>query len=264
MTWPRSVDALRPVAAGEGRRSATSPDAAYHVGTRSRPSRCASTPGYRTRTRSIATPVGGQALREDGAVDPACQSPRPPASASSISAPTTWCCRDGAGSDARPADDEVSTGSHARRRLRSHARARARGPPGASTARRRTTSAPWGLPAISAGGRTGLGIGVEELALLTRLDETIEARLRAYGRSDDRFGLVHADVRLANLLVATGHVRCRSTSTTAASPGSCTSSPPPCRSSRDAPRVRSSGRRRSTATAGSRLSAEAGRSSTPS
>jgi Ser/Thr protein kinase RdoA (MazF antagonist) len=52
----------------------------------------------------------------------------------------------------------------------------------------------------------GLGMGAEELALLTRLDETIERRLRAYGQSGDRFGLVHADIRLANLLVDDGNV----------------------------------------------------------
>jgi Ser/Thr protein kinase RdoA (MazF antagonist) len=47
----------------------------------------------------------------------------------------------------------------------------------------------------------GLGMGAEELALLTRLDETIRARLDAYGSGPERFGLVHADIRLANLLV---------------------------------------------------------------
>ena len=49
-------------------------------------------------------------------------------------------------------------------------------------------------------------MGAEELALLTRLDETIERRLRAYCQSGDHFGLVHADIRLANLLVDDGNV----------------------------------------------------------
>jgi Ser/Thr protein kinase RdoA (MazF antagonist) len=53
----------------------------------------------------------------------------------------------------------------------------------------------------------GLGIGREEMALLGRLDETIHARLGAYGQGPDRFGLVHADIRLANLLVDAGDVR---------------------------------------------------------
>jgi len=53
----------------------------------------------------------------------------------------------------------------------------------------------------------GLGMGAEELALLGRLDETLRRRLAAYGHGPDRFGLVHADVRLANLLVDGAHVR---------------------------------------------------------
>jgi Ser/Thr protein kinase RdoA (MazF antagonist) len=53
----------------------------------------------------------------------------------------------------------------------------------------------------------GLGMGPEELALLERLATTIGRRLEAYGRSPERFGLVHADIRLANLLVDAGQVR---------------------------------------------------------
>ena len=53
----------------------------------------------------------------------------------------------------------------------------------------------------------GLGIGAEERTLLERLDATVAARLEAYGKPADRFGLVHADIRLANLLVDEGHVR---------------------------------------------------------
>jgi Ser/Thr protein kinase RdoA (MazF antagonist) len=53
----------------------------------------------------------------------------------------------------------------------------------------------------------GLGMGAAELALLGRLDATLQGRLDAYGRGRDRFGLVHADIRLANLLVAAEHVR---------------------------------------------------------
>jgi Ser/Thr protein kinase RdoA (MazF antagonist) len=53
----------------------------------------------------------------------------------------------------------------------------------------------------------GLGIGPEERALLDRLDQTIARRLQAYGQGPERFGLVHADIRLANLLVDAGHVR---------------------------------------------------------
>lgn len=53
----------------------------------------------------------------------------------------------------------------------------------------------------------GLGMGAEELALLDRLDRTIAARLSAYGQGPRRFGLVHADTRLANLLIDGDDVR---------------------------------------------------------
>lgn len=38
-------------------------------------------------------------------------------------------------------------------------------------------------------------------ALLQRLEDTLKRRLSAFGRAPDRFGLIHADLRLANLLV---------------------------------------------------------------
>jgi len=41
----------------------------------------------------------------------------------------------------------------------------------------------------------------EELRQLERLAEVVTARLRAFGEEAQRFGLVHADLRLANLLV---------------------------------------------------------------
>jgi Ser/Thr protein kinase RdoA (MazF antagonist) len=53
----------------------------------------------------------------------------------------------------------------------------------------------------------GLGMGAEELDVLGRLDAVIQRRLEAYGQSSERFGLVHADIRLANLLVDGSHVR---------------------------------------------------------
>lgn len=55
--------------------------------------------------------------------------------------------------------------------------------------------------------RDGLGMGPEELRVLGRLEETIARRLDDFGQGADRFGLVHADTRLANLLVQDGHVR---------------------------------------------------------
>jgi Ser/Thr protein kinase RdoA (MazF antagonist) len=53
----------------------------------------------------------------------------------------------------------------------------------------------------------GLGIGAQERRLLARLDATIAARLRNYGSDETRYGLVHADIRLANLLVDDDQVR---------------------------------------------------------
>jgi Ser/Thr protein kinase RdoA (MazF antagonist) len=53
----------------------------------------------------------------------------------------------------------------------------------------------------------GLGMGSEELDVLGRLDQVLRRRLEAYGRSSARFGLAHADIRLANLLVDGSHVR---------------------------------------------------------
>jgi Ser/Thr protein kinase RdoA (MazF antagonist) len=52
----------------------------------------------------------------------------------------------------------------------------------------------------------GIGVGPSELEILTRLDEALRARLRAFGTGPDRYGLVHADTRLANLLVYDGSV----------------------------------------------------------
>ena len=52
----------------------------------------------------------------------------------------------------------------------------------------------------------GIGVGPAEREILTRLDDVLRARLRAFGTGPDRYGLVHADTRLANLLVHDGSV----------------------------------------------------------
>ncbi|MFM8351977.1 MAG: phosphotransferase enzyme family protein [Actinomycetales bacterium] len=49
--------------------------------------------------------------------------------------------------------------------------------------------------------RHGMAVGVEEEQVLGRCADRIGARLAAYGKGPERFGLVHADMRLANLLV---------------------------------------------------------------
>jgi len=45
------------------------------------------------------------------------------------------------------------------------------------------------------------GVGPSEHALLRRVDDTLRHRLAAFGRGRDRYGLVHTDLRAANLIV---------------------------------------------------------------
>jgi Ser/Thr protein kinase RdoA (MazF antagonist) len=47
----------------------------------------------------------------------------------------------------------------------------------------------------------GLGVGPAERELFVRLVDVLRRRLGAFGDGPDRFGLVHADMRLANLIV---------------------------------------------------------------
>jgi Ser/Thr protein kinase RdoA (MazF antagonist) len=49
--------------------------------------------------------------------------------------------------------------------------------------------------------RDGIGVGEKKAELFGRTVALIGRRLTAYGKSTDRFGLVHCDLRLANLLV---------------------------------------------------------------
>ena len=52
----------------------------------------------------------------------------------------------------------------------------------------------------------GIGVGPAERHVLARLDDALRARLKAFGQGPERYGLVHADTRLANLLVHDGSV----------------------------------------------------------
>jgi Ser/Thr protein kinase RdoA (MazF antagonist) len=47
----------------------------------------------------------------------------------------------------------------------------------------------------------GMGLDPEKIALFERLSTAIARRLEAYGQGPERFGVIHADLRLANLLV---------------------------------------------------------------
>jgi Ser/Thr protein kinase RdoA (MazF antagonist) len=49
--------------------------------------------------------------------------------------------------------------------------------------------------------RAGLGLRDDGRRLLRRVADALKQRLDSYGNTNDRFGLVHADLRLANLLV---------------------------------------------------------------
>jgi Ser/Thr protein kinase RdoA (MazF antagonist) len=167
-------------------------------------------PGYRTGLQIESELQWVDALREDGAVD-TCVPVAAPGGERVVDLGShnvvlfEWL----PGSEPDPEGDEVIDGF---RTL------------GAVSARMHAHARAWKLPAgferprwdhehtLGASGhwgrwQDGLGMGAEEVALLSRLDETIERRLRAYGQSSDRFGLVHADIRLANLLVDDGHVR---------------------------------------------------------
>ena len=52
----------------------------------------------------------------------------------------------------------------------------------------------------------GIGVGPAERQVLGRLGGTLRRRLTAFGQGPERYGLVHADTRLANLLVHGGSV----------------------------------------------------------
>jgi len=47
----------------------------------------------------------------------------------------------------------------------------------------------------------GMGMGPDEEQVLGRCADLLQRRLQAFGQGPERFGLVHADMRLANLLV---------------------------------------------------------------
>lgn len=54
--------------------------------------------------------------------------------------------------------------------------------------------------------RAGLGLTDEGRAVLERAAAELERRLSDWGTGEERFGLIHADLRLANLLVSDGRI----------------------------------------------------------
>jgi Ser/Thr protein kinase RdoA (MazF antagonist) len=167
-------------------------------------------PGYRTPRQIESELEWVDALREDDAVDTPTAVPAPGGErvvhVDGYNV-VLWEWLPGAEPD--PEGDAVLDGFKVLGAVsaRMHAHARAWQPPAGFD------RPPWDydhtLGAAGHWGRwqDGLGMGPEELELLGRLDQTIGARLAAYGQGPERFGLVHADIRLANLLVDDGHVR---------------------------------------------------------
>jgi Ser/Thr protein kinase RdoA (MazF antagonist) len=172
-------------------------------------------PGYRTAHQIASELQWVDALREHGAVDTCVPVPAPggervlEVSADGLGARNVVLWEWLPGAEPDPEGDDVIAGfrtlGSVSARMHAHARAWTL-PPGFDRPA-------WDFEhTLGAGGhwglwQDGLGMGAEELALLERLAATIEARLRAYGQSSERFGLIHADIRLANLLVDDGHVR---------------------------------------------------------
>jgi Ser/Thr protein kinase RdoA (MazF antagonist) len=167
-------------------------------------------PGYRTAQQIECELQWVDALREDGAVD-TCVPVAAPSGERVVNLGShnvvLWEWLPGAEPD--PEGDEVIDGFRLLGAIsaRMHAHARAWSLPNGFNrptwdfAHTLGAEGYWGL------WQDGLGMGADERALLERLAATIESRLRAYGQGEDRFGLCHADIRLANLLVDDGQVR---------------------------------------------------------
>ena len=172
-------------------------------------------PGYRTARQIESELEWVDALREDGAVD-TCVAVHAPGGGRVVSVSLDGLGERNVvlfewlpGAEPDPEGDAVLDGFRVLGAIsaRMHAHARAWTPPAGFD------RPPWDyehtLGADGYWGRwqDGLGMGKEELELLGRLDRTIARRLERYGASTERFGLSHADIRLANLLVDDGHVR---------------------------------------------------------
>ncbi|WP_127142725.1 phosphotransferase enzyme family protein [Pelagibacterium montanilacus] len=90
---------------------------------------------------------------------------------------------------------------------RCHAHARKWTPPRWFERQRWTERAILDPEAIWGDWRAGPGVAGPLRSILDALDQRLRADLAAYGAEPDRFGLIHADMRLANLLVADGVTR---------------------------------------------------------
>jgi Ser/Thr protein kinase RdoA (MazF antagonist) len=167
-------------------------------------------PGYHSAEEIASELQWVDALREDGAVDTCKAVPAPGGErVLEVRGHNVVLFEWLSGASPDPEHDDAIAGFTTLGAVsaRMHAHARAWTPPAGFT------RASWDYehtlgPAVHWGAwQDGLGIGREELAQLTRLDRAIERRLEAYGKRAERFGLIHADIRLANLLVDDGAVR---------------------------------------------------------
>lgn len=84
---------------------------------------------------------------------------------------------------------------------RLHAHVRSWTPPAGFVRKTWDWSAAFGDAPLWGSWRDALGLDAEGQRLLHRLAETLADRTERYGKGPDRFGLIHADLRLANLLV---------------------------------------------------------------
>ena len=171
--------------------------------------------GYRTARQIESELQWVDALREDGAVD-TCVPVRAPdgervvsVSADGLGTRNVVLFEWLPGAEPDPEGDAVIAGFRMLGAVsaRMHAHARAWSPPAGFDRPAWDYDHTLGAAGHWGAWQDGLGIGPEERGLLARLDAVIAGRLAAYGRSPERFGLVHADIRLANLLVDDGHVR---------------------------------------------------------
>ena len=84
---------------------------------------------------------------------------------------------------------------------RLHQQARQWSLPGGFTRKKWNFDSAFGANPLWGDWRDAPGLDPAGQAILEQLCEVLEAKLNHYGESPDRFGLVHADLRLANLLV---------------------------------------------------------------
>lgn len=108
--------------------------------------------------------------------------------------------------EAAPEEGDLTAEFHTLGELaaRLHGHAREWRPPPGFQRRRWDSESTIGEQGIWGRWQDGVGVGGAELSLLGRLADLVAARLEEYGEDEDRFGLVHADLRLANILFDEG------------------------------------------------------------